>query len=58
LLNSLRAYGAVVVPDEPGVAAVSVDLPRDSKELVGSSLYRVLRAVAVRFGTTGSHRNG
>ena len=29
LLDSLRAYGAVVVPDEPGVAAVSVGLPRD-----------------------------
>lgn len=51
LLDSLRAYGAVVVPDEPGVAAVSVELPRDSTELVGSTLYRVLRTVATRFGT-------
>lgn len=50
LLDSLRNYGAVVVPDEPGVAAVSVELPRDSKEFVGSGLYRVLRTVA-RFGT-------
>lgn len=57
LLDALRAYGAVVVPDEPGVAAVSVELPPDSKELVGSALYRVLRTVAVRLGT-GSHRDG
>ncbi len=56
LLASLRAYGAVVVPDEPGVAAVSVELPPDSKELIGSVLYRVLQTVAVRLGTTGSHR--
>ena len=38
LLDSLRAIGAVVVPDEPGVAAVSVELPRNSKEFVGSAL--------------------
>jgi GNAT superfamily N-acetyltransferase len=50
LLDSLRAYGAVVVPDEPGVAAVSVVLPRDSKEFAGSALYQVLQAVAVRLG--------
>lgn len=48
LLDSLRAYGAVVVPDEPGVAAVRVTLPPDPKELVGSVLYRVLQTVAVR----------
>jgi GNAT superfamily N-acetyltransferase len=59
LLDSLRAYGAVVVPDEPGVAAVSVELPRDSKELVGSALYRVLRTVAIRLGVTyGSSTDG
>ena len=50
LLDSLRAYGAVVVPDEPGVAAVSVELPRDGKEFVGSVLYRVLRIVAGHLG--------
>jgi GNAT superfamily N-acetyltransferase len=38
LLDSLRAIGAVVAPDEPGVAAVSVELPLDSKEFVGSAL--------------------
>lgn len=38
LLDSLHAIGAVVVPDEPGVAAVSVELPRNSKEFVGSAL--------------------
>jgi len=50
LLDSLRAYGAVVVPDEPGVAAVSVELPRESKEFVGSVLYRVLQIVAGHLG--------
>ena len=54
LLDSLRAYGAVVVPDEPGVAAVSVKLPPDSKKLVGSVLYRVLQTVAVRPGSPAS----
>ena len=57
LLDALRAYGAVVVPDEPGVAAVSVELPPDSKELIGSALYRVMQAVALRLGGSGSHRN-
>ena len=52
LLDSLRAYGASVVPDEPGVAAVSVELPDDKKEFIGSALSRVLRTVAVRLGTT------
>lgn len=51
LLDALRAYGAVVAPDEPGVAAVSVELPRDSKEFVGSPLSRVLHAVAGRIGS-------
>lgn len=51
LLDSLRAYGASVVPDEPGVAAVSVELPDDHRKFVGSALSRVLRAVAVRLGT-------
>ncbi len=51
LLDSLRGYGAVVVPDEPGVAAVSVGLPPNTKEFVGSALYRLLRTVALRFGT-------
>ncbi len=35
LLDGLRAYGAVVVPAEPGVAAVSVALPRGAKEYEG-----------------------
>jgi GNAT superfamily N-acetyltransferase len=53
LLDSLRAYGAVVVPDEPGVAAVSVDLPPDGNDFTGSTLYRLLRTAAVRLGTSG-----
>jgi len=51
LLDSLRAYGAVVIPDEPGVAAVSVELPRDSAEFDGSTLNQVLHTVAERVGT-------
>ena len=51
LLDSLRAYGASVVPDEPGVAAVSVELPDDNRKFIGSALSRVLRTVAVRLGT-------
>lgn len=58
LLESLRAYGAVVTPDEPGVAAVSVELPGDSEELHGSALYRVLRNVAVRLRPVDDHGNG
>jgi protein lysine acetyltransferase len=54
LLDSLRAYGAVVVPDEPGVAAVRVKLPPDSKKLIGSVLYRVLQTVAHRSSTPAS----
>jgi GNAT superfamily N-acetyltransferase len=50
LLDSLREYGAVVVPDEPGVAAVSVDLPRDATVFVGSPLHRMLHTVAARLG--------
>ena len=50
LLDGLRQFGATVVPDEPGVAAVSVDLPRDATVFVGSPLHRVLHAVAARLG--------
>jgi GNAT superfamily N-acetyltransferase len=50
LLDALRHYGAVVVPDEPGVAAVSVDLPHDAEEYVGSALQKVLQTVAARLG--------
>lgn len=49
LLDALRDYGAVVVADEPGVAAVSVDLPHDAKAFVGSPLHQILHAVASRF---------
>ena len=50
LLDGLREYGAVVVPDEPGVAAVSVDLPHDATVFVGSTLQQVLHTVAARLG--------
>jgi GNAT superfamily N-acetyltransferase len=50
LLDGLREYGAVVVPDEPGVAAVSVDLPHDARAFVGSPLHRMLHTVAARLG--------
>ncbi len=49
LLDSLREYGAVVVPDEPGVAAVRVDLPRGATEFVGSPLHQMLHTLAARF---------
>jgi GNAT superfamily N-acetyltransferase len=50
LLNSLREFGAVVVADEPGIAAVRVDLPQDAKEFAGSTLQRMLQTIAARFG--------
>ena len=50
LLDGLREYGAVVVPDEPGVAAVSVGLPHDATAFVGSTLQQVLHTVAARLG--------
>jgi RimJ/RimL family protein N-acetyltransferase len=50
LLDGLRAYGAVVKPSEPGVAAVTVALPNAVTEYQGSALYRVVRAVAARLG--------
>lgn len=37
LLDGLRAYGAVVVPAEPGVAAVTVELPRRVDEYEGTA---------------------
>lgn len=50
LLDALREYGAEVVPDEPGVAAVRVDLPHDAKKFAGSALQQVLHTVATRLG--------
>lgn len=50
LLTSLREFGAVVVADEPGVAAVSVDLPHDADEFAGSTLQQMLHTIAERFG--------
>lgn len=43
LLDALRAVGARVVPGEPGLAAVRVDLPPDSERLRSSPLYEVMR---------------
>ena len=50
LLDALREFGAVVVADEPGIAAVSVDLPHDANEFAGSTLQRMLHIIAARFG--------
>ncbi|MFM2076231.1 MAG: hypothetical protein RJA49_121 [Actinomycetota bacterium] len=50
LLDGLRAYGAVVKPAEPGVAAVTVALPNGVKEYQGSVLDRVVHSVAARLG--------
>jgi GNAT superfamily N-acetyltransferase len=49
LLDSLREYGAVVVPDEPGVAAVRVELPHGATEFIGSPLHQMLHTLASRF---------
>lgn len=43
LLDGLRAVGARVVPGEPGLAAVRVDLPPDPARLRESPLYEVMR---------------
>lgn len=43
LLDALRAVGARVMPGEPGLAAVRVDLPPDPARLRGSPLYGVMR---------------
>lgn len=56
LLELLRAHGAVVVPDEPGVAAVRVELPREQRSFLGSTLHKALHAVAVRIGATTTNR--
>ena len=51
LLDGLRAYGAVVAPAEPGVAAVRVTLPRGAEHYEESAISRVLRTVATRLGS-------
>ena len=43
LLDGLRAVGARVVPGEPGLASVHVDLPPDPHALRGTPAYDVLR---------------
>lgn len=45
LLDGLRGVGAEVVPGEPGIAAVHVDLPNTPDELERSKVYRVMRMV-------------
>lgn len=43
LLDALRAVGARVVPGEPGLAAVRVDLPAEPGRLRDSPLYEIMR---------------
>ena len=43
LLDALRAVGAEVVPGEPGLAAVRVELPPNPDRLRDSALYEVMR---------------
>jgi GNAT superfamily N-acetyltransferase len=43
LLDGLRAVGARIVPGEPGLAAVLVDLPPDPALLRSSPVYEVLK---------------
>ena len=45
LLASLREVGATVVPGEPGLASVRVEVPADLDSLHGSPMYEVMRMV-------------
>lgn len=46
ILDLLAGAGADVALDSPGVYRLEVDLPRQARELKGSPLYRVFRALA------------
>jgi GNAT superfamily N-acetyltransferase len=50
LLDGLRAFGAEVVPNEPGVASVRVTLPAPDVALPESEFHRALRIFAERVG--------
>lgn len=45
MLDALRDVGATVVPGEPGLASVRVELPASDDELRASPLYLALRTV-------------
>ncbi len=46
MLDLLRGEGARVLPDEPGVAKLELDLPEQASQLPEPFLHRVLRALA------------
>lgn len=46
MLDLMTQMGADVEHDSPGVYRIEVDLPRQARELKGSPLYRVFRAMA------------
>ncbi len=48
LLDGLRAFGAEVVPCEPGVASVRIAVPEPDVPAPESQLHRVLRLFAAR----------
>ncbi len=50
LLDGLRSFGAVVVPNEPGVASVRGALPDPDVALPETEIHRVLRMFAERVG--------
>jgi GNAT superfamily N-acetyltransferase len=50
LLDGLRAFGAEVMPSEPGVASVRIALPPSEAELPETELHRLLRVFAERVG--------
>ena len=50
LLDGLRAFGAEVMPSEPGVASVRVAFPPSEAELPETELHRILRVFAERLG--------
>jgi GNAT superfamily N-acetyltransferase len=50
LLDGLRAFGAEVMPSEPGVASVRVAVPPSEAEVPETEVHRVLRVFAERLG--------
>lgn len=50
LLDGLRAFGAEVMPSEPGVASVRIAVPPSEVELPETELHRILRVFAERVG--------
>jgi len=50
LLDGLRAHGARITPDEPGVASVLMTVPEPDDEVPTTELHRALSVFASRIG--------